>query len=58
MAKLQPIIVIHRSHFVRHLEICNRFCVKLLQLMSAVITQNSVKKRSQYINKLLSYSQL
>ena len=33
----------HRHHFVRHLEICNLICVKLLQLMCAVITNNSVK---------------
>ena len=30
-------------HFVRYLGICNPICVKLVQLMSGVITQNSVK---------------
>ena len=45
-------------HFVRHLGICNPICVKLTQLMCAVITHNSVTKRSLYINKWLSYSKL
>ena len=44
MTELQPIIVFHSRHFVRHLGICNRICVNLLQLMSGVITHNSVKK--------------
>ena len=43
MAELQPIIVFHGRHFVRHFGICYRICVKLLQLMCAVITHNSVK---------------
>ena len=30
-------------YFVRHLGICNQICVKLLQLMCAVITHNLVK---------------
>ena len=58
MAELQPIIVFHVRHFVRHLGICYEICVKLVQLMCAVITHNSVKKRSIYNNKWLSYSQL
>ena len=58
MAELQPIIVFHGRHFVCHLGICNPICVKLLQLMCAIITHNSVEKRSLYINKWLSYSQL
>ena len=59
MAELQPIIVFHGHDFVRHLGICNPICARLLQLMSGVITQNSAKKRrSLYINKWLSYSQL
>ena len=49
---------LHGRHFVRHLGICNPICIKLLQLMTGVITHNSVKKRSLYINKRLSYSQL
>ena len=43
MAELHPIILIHGRYFVRHLEICNRICVKLRQLMCAVITYNSVQ---------------
>ena len=35
---------VSRPPFVRYLGICNRICVKLLQLMCAVITHNSVKK--------------
>ena len=58
MAELQLIIVIHDRHIVRHLGICYRICVKLLQLMCAVITHNSVTKRSLYIIKWPSYSQL
>ena len=57
MAELQPITVFHGRHFVRHLGFCNRICVKLLQLMCAIITHNSLKRRSLYINKWLSYSQ-
>ena len=52
------IVRIFRRHFVRHLWICNPICVKLLQLMCAAITHNSVKKWSLYSNKRLSYSQL
>ena len=37
MAELQPIIVFHSRHFVRHLGIYNPICVKLLQIMSGVI---------------------
>ena len=44
MAELQPIIAFHSRHFVRHLVICKRIGVNLLQLMSGVITHNSVKK--------------
>ena len=44
MAELQPIVVFHGRHFVRLLEICNRICIKLLELMSGIITHNSVKK--------------
>ena len=40
---LQPIIVFHGRHFIHHLGICNRICVKLPQPMCAVITHNSVK---------------
>ena len=43
MAELQLIIVFNGRHFVRHLGICYRICVKLLQLMCAVIMHNSVK---------------
>ena len=33
-----------RPPFVSHLGICNPICIKLLQLMSVVITHNLVKK--------------
>ena len=58
MAVLEPTIVFHGRHFVRHLVICNLISVTLLQLTCAVITQFSEKKRSVYINKWLRYSQL
>ena len=58
MAELQSIIVFHGRHFVNHNGICNRICVELLQLMCAVITHNSVKKRRLYFHKWLSYNQL
>ena len=59
MAALHSIIVFHIRHFVRYLGICNRICVKLLQLMSGVTTHNSVKKkRSLHINKWLSYGHI
>ena len=58
MAEIQPIIVLQGRHFVGHLGICNRICVKLLQLTCTVITHNSVEKRNIYINKWLRYSQL
>ena len=42
-------------HFVRHLGFCNPICIKLLQLMSGVITHNSVKKEvSILINGLVT----
>ena len=49
MAELQPIIVFHGRHFVRHLVICNPICVKLLQVMSGVILHN-VKKNDVSIS--------
>ena len=58
MAELQPIIVFHGRHFVRHLGICYRICVKLLQLMCALITHNSVQNQSLHINKWPSYGQI
>ena len=51
-------LLLHSRHFVRHLEICNPICVKRIHLMSGVITQNSVIKRSLCINKWMSFSQL
>ena len=36
-------IVFHGRHFVRHLEICDTICVKLLQVMSGVILSNLKK---------------
>ena len=44
MDELQPIIVFLGRNFVDCHGICNPICVKLLQLMCAVITQNSMKK--------------
>ena len=38
-------LALHSRYFVRHLGICNRICVKLLQLLCAVITHNSVKNQ-------------
>ena len=58
MAELQPIIVFHSRHFVRHIGICKWIFVNLLQLMAGVITHNSVKKRSHHITKWLSYGQI
>ena len=52
------IVWLFLHHFVRHLGIWNPIYVKLLQLMGTVITHHSVKKRSRYINKWLTYSQL
>ena len=49
---------LHGRHFVRHLRIYYPSCIEILQVMSGVIKHNSVKKRSLYINKLLSYSKL
>ena len=51
-------LALHSRRFIRHLVICNQMCVKLLQLMCAVITHNSVTKQSLCIIKWLSYSQL
>ena len=56
MDELQSIIVFHCCHFLRHIGICYRICVKLLKLVCAVTTHNSVKKRRLYINKRLNYS--
>ena len=59
MAELQPIVVFHCRHFVRHLEICNPICVKLLQIMSGVIPPNlnkidvSISNRFPEVHKLL-----
>ena len=39
------LLVFHVRHLVRHLGICERICVKLLQLICAVIEHNSVEKR-------------
>ena len=58
MAELQSIIVFNSRHFVYHLGIRKGICVNLLQLMSGVITHNSVKKRSLHINKFLSYGEI
>ena len=54
MAELQPIIVFHSRHCVRHLGICNLICVKLLQLMSGVIMHNSVKNEASILINAMS----
>ena len=46
MAELQPNVVFHGRHFVRHLEICNPICVKLLQITFRVIPRNLKKPTS------------
>ena len=43
MAEPQPIMVFHVRHFIRNLGICKRICVKLLQMICAVIAHNSVE---------------
>ena len=40
MDELQPNIVFHGRHFVRHIGICHPICVRLLQVMSDVIPRN------------------
>ena len=37
-------VVFHDRHFVRHLGICNPICVKLLHVMSGVISSNLKEK--------------
>ena len=45
-------LVFHGRHFVRHLGICNPICVKLPQLMCAVIMHNSDKNE---VSILINY---
>ena len=52
MAELQPIIVFHGRHFVRHLGFCNPICVKLLQIMAGVIPCNLKKNDVSISNRL------
>ena len=54
MTELQPIIVFHGRHFVRHLGICNPICVKFLLVMSGVIMSN-LKKNGVSIQIGLKY---
>ena len=49
MPELQPIIVFHSRHFVRHLGICNPTCVKLVQVMSGDFPINLKEKRRLYL---------
>ena len=49
MAELQPNIVFHGRHFVRHIGICNPICVKLLEVMSGVIPRNLKKRQRLYL---------
>ena len=57
MAELQPIIVLHGRHFVRHLRICHPICVKLLQIMFGVIPRNIKQKRRLYLKPFSRGSQ-
>ena len=52
MAELRPIIVFHGRHFVRHLEICNSICIKLLQVMSSAIPskKNDVSISNRFLD--------
>ena len=59
MVELHPIVVFHGCHFVRHLRICNRICVKHVQLMWAVIGAIQwEKKRSLYLKPFSWSSQM
>ena len=58
MAEIQLIIVLRGRHFVRHLGICNRICQTSTTDVRCHYAQFSEKKRSLYINKWLSYSQI
>ena len=49
MAELQPFIMFHGRHFVRHLGIYKPICVKLLHIISDVIPRNLKKKRLLYL---------
>ena len=51
MAELQPIIVFHGRHFIRHIGICNSICVELLQVMSGVILSNLKKNDVSVSNR-------
>ena len=56
MAELKPIIVFHGRHFVRHLGICNKICIKLIQLMCAVISSCCSRVRPSLTNRLSHWS--
>ena len=51
MAELQPIMVFHGRHYVRHLGICNPICVKLLQVLYGVIPSNLKKNDVSISNR-------
>ena len=51
MDELQPNVVIHGRHFVRHIGICNPICVRLLQVMSCVILRNLKKNGVSISNR-------
>ena len=46
MTELRPNVVFHDRNFVFHLGICNPICVKLLKVISDVITSNWKKRAS------------
>ena len=49
MTELQPNIVFHSRHFVRHIGICNPICGNLLLIMSGVIPRNLKEKQRLYL---------
>ena len=49
MDELQPNVVFHGRHFVRHIGICTPICVKLFQFMSGVIWRHLRKKLRLYL---------
>ena len=51
MNELQPNMVFHGRHFVRHIGICNPICVRFLQVMSGVIPRNLKKNDVSISNR-------
>ena len=55
-AELQPIIVFHGRHFIRHLGICNPISVKLLHIISGIIPHNLRKKTTSLSQTVFLWS--